>query len=278
MSIQLLELLLELNSSIRIPRHFRYELDVPTEPFPRAYYQEPDTVPKLNYDVATARQKLREARVKLIEGKISPASCQRLEESITRGDNFAPALHYTELLKTPHAVPANGDHPGPVEDLDSTLGFLSPEHDMEYTNNLDSGAGFTRTGERPSTAEREREIILRNPTSMYHWLRKNDPSAFLETESVGVPEKPSVSTKAAATRTSKRAAAQASKEDKGPEEDAFMLDLEPEVTKGGSRAKRKRDEDGGYRPKGGSSGRSRKKKEDAPKRKRTSTAAAATAS
>ncbi|WEW60419.1 hypothetical protein PRK78_005905 [Emydomyces testavorans] len=275
---QLLELLLELNSSIRIPRHLRYDLNVPAESFPEGSLLESDVIPKLNYDAATARQKLHEARTKLIEGKMSAAACQSLEESIARSDNFAPALHYTELLKTPHTNPVNGEHPSPDEDMDSALGFLTPEHDMEYTNNLDSGAGFTRTGERPYTAETEREVIMRNPTSMYNWLRKHEPNAFQDAESVNAPEKPPAKPpappKAAATRTSKRAAAQAPKEDKMFDDDSFLLDLEPEVTKSSGRNKRKRDEDTGYRPKGGSSGRSRKKKEDGPKRKRASAAAA----
>ncbi|EER23159.1 hypothetical protein D8B26_001236 [Coccidioides posadasii str. Silveira] len=270
---QLLELLLELNSSIRIPRHLRYSLSIPGELFSEACPPEPGTPPTPSFDAATARQKLREARVKLLEGKMSAVACRLLEESIARSDNFAPALHYSELIKTPHTMPSNGIHSTVDGDLDSTLGFLSPEHDMEYTNKLDSGLGFTRTGDRPLTAEREREIIMRNPTSMYNWLRKNDPNAFQDTESIGASEKPSAPSKAAATRTSKRAAAQAPKEEKIFEDDSFMLDLEPEVSKGSNRTKRKRDEDGGYRPKGGS-GRSRKKKEDGTKRKRPAVASA----
>ncbi|KAI1956872.1 hypothetical protein LOZ58_006004 [Ophidiomyces ophidiicola] len=264
---QLLELLLELNSSIRIPRHFRYDLSVPAEPLPKAYFPGSDSLPELNYDPITARQKLREAREKLVEGSMSITACQRLEESMSRSDNFIPALRYVELLKTPHTVPANAVNLTLDEDIDAALGFLSPEHDLEYTKNLDSGSGFTRSGDKPMTAEREREIILRNPTSMYNWLRKNDPSAFQEADTLGFSEKSLTLAKSAATRTSKRAAAQGPKDDKVFEDD-ILLEVEPELGRSAGRNKRRRDDDGGYRPKGGNGGRGRKKKEDGVKRRK----------
>lgn len=268
---QLLEVLLELNSSIRIPRHFRYDLTVPEELFPETNLGQEVVLPLVHCDAALAKQKFREAREQLLEGRTSAEVCERMEGIIAQCDNFAPALQYTELLKTPHTLPGPASPLGADEDVDITLGFLSPEHDLEYTSNLDSGLGFTRTGDRPFTAEREREMILRNPTSMYNWLRKHDPDVFQEattgTAPTVAPEKPPPPPKPAATRTSKRAAAQPPKDERMFDEDTY-LEPEPEVPKTAGR-RRKRDEDTGYRPKGGSSGRPRKKREDAPtKRKR----------
>ncbi|EQL29590.1 hypothetical protein, variant [Blastomyces dermatitidis ER-3] len=253
---QLLEALLELNNSIRVPPELRYNLDLPGSKLPRLHSPEPEHYQQESYDTETAREALRVAKERLLAGEIKADQCRRLEESLLQSENFAPAVQYSSLLKVPHTTSSiHGDHPAMKCDMDSTLGFLSPEHETEYAAALDAAsAGEPRpAGKSASAASRDREAAIRNPVSVINWLRKHQPS--------------------------KRASTHTRKDEDIYDEDGILIDVP--ATGGGSgggggRGKRKRDEDGGYRPKGGSGGRSRKKKEDAPKRAKRSSAAGAT--
>ncbi|KMU88228.1 hypothetical protein CIHG_05398 [Coccidioides immitis H538.4] len=94
---QLLELLLELNSSIRIPRHLRYSLSIPGELFSEACPPEPGTPPTPSFDAATARQKLREAKSKITRRQnVGRRLSDVWRNSIAaKGIISAPALHYS---------------------------------------------------------------------------------------------------------------------------------------------------------------------------------------
>ncbi|KLJ08360.1 hypothetical protein EMPG_16206 [Blastomyces silverae] len=276
---QLLEALLELNNSIRVPPELRYNLDLPGSKLPRLHSPEPEHYQQESYDAETAREALRVAKERLLAGEIKPDQCRRLEESLLQSENFAPAVQYSSLLKVPHTTSSiHGDHPAMECDMDSTLGFLSPEHETEYAAALDAAsAGEPRpTGKSASAASRDREAAVRNPVSVINWLRKHQPQVFLQ-DADAVSEKPPP--RSNNPRSSKRASTHTRKDEDIYDEDGILIDVP--VSGGGSgggggRAKRKRDEDGGYRPKGGSGGRSRKKKEDAPKRAKRGSAAGAT--
>jgi hypothetical protein len=237
---------------------------------------EPEDGSTASFDVETAREKLREARTRLLAGEMSPDACRRLEDSIRRSEAFAPAMKFASLLKVPHTtLGLGGDHTSVDGDVDSTLGFLSPEHEIEYSFALDSQlegtsalTQLTKSGDKLSPTERDREAALRNPVSVYNWLRKHQPQVFLQ-DNEASSEKPGA--RAVNTRTSKRAAAQVRKEDLY-DEDGILLDIGTSGGGGSTRGKRKRDEDAGYRPKGGS-GRSKKKKEDNAKRAKRSSMA-----
>lgn len=210
-------------------------------------------------------------------GEITPESCRRLESSLLRNENFAPSVRYGSLLKVQHTEPrANVYPPSREDDIDTVLGFLSPNHDVERSGASDRPASPPppppqpqKAGDKAPPTEMDRELAYRNPVSVYNWLRKNQPHTFVQDPDAAYEK----GTSRANARNAKRAnAAQSKKEEDIYDEDGILLD--PVVATGSSRNKRKRDEDGGYRPKGGSGSRSRKKKDDNAKRPKRSSAVA----
>ncbi|KAJ5772086.1 hypothetical protein N7520_002615 [Penicillium odoratum] len=252
---QLLEVLMEFNESVHVSPSMRYGLtllsDAPFLPTP-----EHEITPLVN-DATLARTALKEAKAGLASGSFSPSAYRQVEESIKRNKEFAPALQFSDLIKVPHTegiLPGDG-----VKDtgsVDRKLGYFTPEHETEHYLALDAKLGdqaailqLARIPDPPTFAEREKEASMRNPASVFNWLRRNQPQTLQDHE---VTSEKSASRPSNA-RTSKRAPVQR-KEEETIDEDG--IDVEP-TPKG----KRKRDEDTGYRPKGGNS-RSKKKKDD----------------
>ncbi|KAL1851835.1 hypothetical protein Plec18167_009474 [Paecilomyces lecythidis] len=258
---QLLEVLLEFNESLHVPAHLRYELNVLGESPPLSPVDE-EAQPPPSYDAATAKATLHEARNELTSGEITADTYRRLEDAIKRSKAFEPEHKYSSLLQVPHTT---AEQSSPHEADYDNLGYLTPEHEAEYFLMVDARLGdaqaaeqLSRAPEKPSLAEREREAALRNPVSVYNWLRRNQPQVFLQDNEIASEK--SVS-KPANARASKRASTQTKKEEDVYDEDGILVDSTP--APGSSRGKRKRDDDAGYRPKGGNSGRGgRKKKED----------------
>lgn len=265
MRSQLLDLLLEFNSSIHIPPSRRFKLDLPSD-YERGIKQ-PDHGPILNVDAATASERLTEAKERLLAGTITADECKQLEESMLRGDHLAPRHDFATLLNALH----HPDHPpcSSDDDLDSTLGFLTPDHEMEYIANMDSGHGIIYSArERRTSVEREREVQIRNPLSVYNWLKNrahllNQQQDAAEQAAAESSSKPSRTT---ANRNVKRAREPVREEDMY-DEDGIALEVPAPST---GKGKRKRDEDGGYRPKGGSGGRPKKKDGSGKRAKRGS--------
>ncbi|OJJ43377.1 hypothetical protein ASPZODRAFT_161604 [Penicilliopsis zonata CBS 506.65] len=228
---QLLEVLLEFNESLQIAPSLRYDLSASADsnhlPSPKEQF---------------------------------PLSNDMRLDTLRLSKEFAPAMQYHTLSKIPHTslqTEANRTD----DELEHNLGYLTPEHETEYCLNIDAGLGdelavrqLARVSDKPTPAEREREIALRNPVSVHNWLRRNQSHlSFNENEVASEKSGPRPSN----LRSSKRASTQARKEEDVYDEDGILLEVGP-TPKG----KRKRDDDTGYRPKGGSS-RSRKKKDDA---------------
>ncbi|KAJ5537970.1 hypothetical protein N7513_005918 [Penicillium frequentans] len=252
---QLLEVLIELNESVHVSPSMRYGLNLPSDA-PFLPTPEQEITPLVN-DATLARTALKEAKAGLASGNFSPSAYRQVEESIKRNKEFAPALQYSDLTKVPHteATPP-GDGAKDTGSIDRKLGYFTPEHETEHYLALDAKLGdeaailqLARIPDAPTFAEREKEASMRNPASVFNWLRRNQPQTLQDHE---VASEKSASRPSNA-RTSKRAPAQR-KEEETIDEDG--VDVEP-TPKG----KRKRDEDTGYRPKGGNN-RSKKKKDD----------------
>ncbi|KAJ5613504.1 hypothetical protein N7528_007158 [Penicillium herquei] len=256
---QLLEVLMEFNESIHVPSSLRYDLNLPDDP-PPLHATEQEITPLVN-DETLARTALKEAKSGLASGSLSPSAYRQVEESIKRNKAFAPGIKYSDLLKIPHSefkVPGNGPKDA-ADALDHKLGYLTPEHEADFYLALDAKLGdeaaearLARMKNPPTFAEREKEASMRNPASVFNWLRRNQPQTLQEHEATA-----DKAARPANSRSSKRAPAPRKEEDTIDEDGA---EVEP-TPKG----KRKRDDDTGYRPKGGSS-RSKKKKEDATPR------------
>ena len=162
---------------------------------------------------------------------------------------------------------------------EAPIGYMTPGHEDDYLSALDNHLAplHPETATlphpiKPSDREREKDAQLRNPVSVYNWLREHKPKVFLQDprpeEKEPVPEKVSsvtestgrkASPKPPSSGTTKRRSAPKQEVEPEPE----ILDDEGNVIGGAgidppaSKSKRKREDDA-YRPKGGSS-KSRKR-------------------
>ncbi|KAF3396587.1 hypothetical protein DPV78_007777 [Talaromyces pinophilus] len=279
---QLLEVLMEFNDSIYIPTNLRYDLSLPGEMTPPMTPDDDDDIAPSTYTTTAAKAALKEARAELEAGEITADTYRRLERGVKRSTTFRPSMQYASLRQIAQhsgSVAASSASIFGELDQDSTtllnMNYMTPEHEHEYLLALDAKMGdaaadvqLKQLPEKPTFADREREAILQNPNSVYNWLRRNTPYVFLQDNEVASEKSSQVQTQpqrstAATARSSKRSslaaskAAKEAKEEDMYDEDGIALDVPaPSATK----AKRKRDEDTGYRPKGGRSGGSKKKK------------------
>lgn len=214
-------------------------------------------------DEQEAMESLRLARHAIQKGDKKQSEYEDMELSLLDTVEFAPKRKYVDLVKggalkieSNEAVEVNG-----------TGGFLSSKQEEDYKISLDDFMDQKTTNPRKhvlgglghrsaeKSIEREREAQLRNPVSVYNWLRKNQPQVFLQDAD---------NDKVKGSRISKRAANKAAKADPDMyDEDGFALETSA------GRGKRKRDEDGGYRPKGGHARPTKRRKEESSGGKRS---------
>ncbi|KAL3458527.1 IEC3 subunit of the Ino80 complex, chromatin re-modelling-domain-containing protein [Aspergillus heterothallicus] len=262
---QLLEVLLEFNDAVQIPPKFRYDLSAPGD---EAILPSPESEPSPSYnDPATAASVLRSAREEFAAGHVTAEYYQKLEDRVKRGKAFAPQFRYADLVNVPHsAPPPEAQNDTGNTSLEHSLGFLTPEHETEYCLVTDAKLGdmsaalqLARAPEKPTLMERERGLLLQSSVSVHNWLRKNQPNVFLQ-DNENASEKSG--SRPSNLRTSKRSVPASRKDEDTHDEDSIMADSGP--TSGGSKAKRKRDEETTPRPKASNSRSNRKKKEDGP--------------
>lgn len=251
---QILQLLLELNSQPQVPARLRYDLGDPSTA----------KKPEKHEDEQKSLEELRVTRYKLQKGEAQQSDYGELVDNLLDSVEFAPKRFYAELVKSGPLQRAQQDELDSANPLAG--GFLSTQQEEQYLQSLDdyfdekaavprqhaAGNLGHRTSEK--SIDREREFQLKNPVSVYNWLRKNQPQVFLQD-----PENDKAKL---ASRGSKRASTA-----KRPKAEPDMYDdegiaVEPNNTKG----KRKRDEDGGYRPKGGHARPAKRRKEDSDRR------------
>lgn len=302
----MLEILSSLNESIHIPPQLRYDLELPgpklTELSLPSNRQSDGQKQSHHFDVPTAQALLRDATSRLLSQHLMPADCRELENRIASSDEFAPAESYAWLIanvphqsalpvvKTENGTDTNTHAAGSKsDDTDPTvvLGFLTPEEESAAVAAIDAPNAL-RPGD--GLVERERDAALRNPVSVYNWMRKHQaiPGSDGGNNAAGgagaggnagadggqvdthskQPAAANVSSRSNASRASKRASLQAQavarKEEDLYDEDGILIEAPTSAPGGGRSGKRKRerDEDGGYRPKGGTGGRGSKKRKD----------------
>ena len=248
----MLEVLLEFNESLHVSPDVRFDLSMPND-LPLLPTPEQEIVPLIN-DATLAKQAWKEAKAGLAAGSIDKRAYRIIEDNIKRNKAFAPAQQYSSLSRAHHITPDTVQKK-PDNDCERQLGYFTPEHETEYYLALDAKLGdeaaatqLARIPDRPTFAERERDLSMRNPASVYNWLRRNQPQTLQDNEIAS--EK---SASRPSNRSSKRAPALRKDED--------MYDEDGTEAQPTPKNKRKREEDTGYRPKGGSS-RSKKKKEE----------------
>lgn len=233
-------------------------VDIPGGPVPET------EIEPLTQDSNLAKRALKEAKAELANGKFSAGAYRQVEESIKRNRDFAPALQYETLRQVPHTEVSTPSQDKNAKGVEWTLGYFTPERETECYLSMDAKLGdeaaalqVKQRPDPPTFAEREREATTKNPASVVNWLRRNQPQAFQDHEAASEKS----TSRPANQRASKRAPAQRKDEDTLDEDG---MDAEPTP-----KNKRKRDEDTGYRPKGGSSRPKKKKEESTPNANRS---------
>lgn len=217
---------------------------------------EQEILPLIN-DATLAKQAWGEAKAGLVSGSIDKSAYRMIEENIKRNKAFAPSQQYSSLSKSHHIDSGVTAHSKKFDDdTECKAGYFTPEHETEFYLALDAKLGdeaaalqLARIPDRPTFAERERDLNIRNPASVYNWLRRNQPQTLQDTE---------IASEKSASRPSNQ---RSSKRAPVHRKDDEMYDEDGTETHPTPKNKRKREEDTGYRPKGGSS-RSKKKKDD----------------
>ncbi|MCJ1285055.1 hypothetical protein MMC26_004393 [Xylographa opegraphella] len=258
---QLLDLLLDVNESAGISPHLRYDLRSPTPSESAVPGLEPDVASRKTMDLGSARAALEEAKHELSTGQITPHSYRQLESALNEA--LHKPLSLSQLSSTSHTVLEDVPEDDLPHDIgeSSPAGYLSLEHEEEYLAILDAtleGPGSRHTGSADShpirSNDRDKDVALRNPVSVYNWLRKHQPQVFLQ-DSDSPPDRPSTRP-SNASKTPRRSTVVPKPDPEVLDDEGFLLNASLE---GMSRSKRKR-EDEPYRPKGGSSRAYKRKK------------------
>ena len=282
-SSQLLELLLDVNESKNLPPSMRYDLRSPPPDATAVPALEPDLPP-----TSKLRAALDIAKCDLEAGLITPTRVIDMEAALGRAMADSRSLsrlstfpHTTLTSLTPDILPEILSDPAPA-------GYLSPTHEAEYLSKLDAAPTdplpLTRepgshsplpapTSRSTEKRENDRDLQLRNPVSVYNWLRKHQPSVFLQDNEGASSKKPPTATEPAIKPSPKPSRSPKPSKEKGskrssaiPKVEHEVLDDEGFVIRGGggdapaTKPKRKREDDNSYRPKGGSSRPTKKKK------------------
>ena len=212
-------------------------------------------------DLGSARAALEEAKHELSTGQITPDSFRQLEAALN--ETLHKPLSLSQLSGTSHTVLDDVPEDDLPHDIgeSSPAGYLSLEHEEEYLAILDGtveGSGSRHAGSADShpirSNDRDKDVALRNPVSVYNWLRKHQPQVFLQ-DSDSPPDRSS--TRASnATKTPRRSTVFPKQEPEVLDDEGLLISASLE---GLSRTKRKRDDEP-YRPKGGSSRPYKRKK------------------
>lgn len=279
---QLLDLLLDVNNSTQIPGHLRIDLSLDTPSI--------SAVPSLISDSLPTNCTIPEAQ--LIHDQIRGMVEAKLQAKIANKPTKSLASLMATVPHKPFEIPSvpydlASSFPGLNEmELESMsfkpeqqqpLTYLSPDDIDEYLSNIDTSLSLP-VAPRLTTAPdnrrvpphlSEKDLAVRNPNSVYNWLRRHEPRIFLQ-DGEGSEGSKSASGKPGALRgAGKRASIPAPSKPDGPvefvEEDGIGYDGSLGGGLGGTGkkdAKRKRAsvDDAGYRPKGGASRPIKKKK------------------
>jgi hypothetical protein len=271
---QMLDMLLELNGQTRVNCRLRYDL--------RQLSAADTAVPSLESgpDAEFGRQQLRVLRDELANERITA------EEFTAKADQLHSSQAIQQTLKSlaslvakiPHTTRADlPDHPVDGIDLsEHAPGYMTPDHEDEYLlaydqvldqpgfdQSLQQGRPVRLASAQPPLSEKD--LTVRNPDSVYNWLRRHQPQVFLQDKDAAHHE--NLSEKSAAPKTSKANASKVKRESAvgggtpAPREHEDEDCAAPETGKG-RRKTTGGDDDTAYRPKGGSSRPAKRKRED----------------
>ena len=277
---QLLEMLLDFNDQSRVNPRLRYDLRQLSAADTAMPSLEPAPDPEL------IKQQLQVLREDVAAGNITAEEYTAQADQLHRAQAIQQTLKSLASLeaKIPHTTRA--DLPSqPIEGIDlgeHAPGYMSPVHEEEYLLAMDqvlAEPGFDPTTQegrpmRLASAQpplSEKDLTVRNPDSVYNWLRKHQPQVFLQDKDAlhheNLSEKSAPKTGGAGGKKMKRESAIGGGGTPGPrdheDEDSAAQDTGKgrRKTAGGGGGGGGED-DTAYRPKGGSSRPAKRKRED----------------
>lgn len=256
---QLLGLLVELNNAPQVPKRLRYDLTPASAPKDIA-----KTASSL--DEEAAHETLRSARDRVQKGEMTTSEYESMQSELLNTTLFAPSKKYSSLMKIARVTPKHIDS-SDEGNVSSGVGTLTIRQEEQYLKSLDAFLDGQNTNPRSHvasslgsrnaerTADREREFQQKNPVSVYNWLRKHQPQVFLQDHEAPGDK----SSKPAGSRISKRTTG-----GKDIKQENELYDTDGIAVEYGASAKgkRKRDDDGAFRPKGGKSGHPAKRRKE----------------
>lgn len=265
-----------MNESARLPANLRFDLREGTQSDPADSSLAAEPAPEIT------QQKLHELRTELADGTITAEDYAQKADQL---HNSQAIQHDRNLTSLEAKVPCTTDAPDPpIEGIDLTdtaPGYMSPAHEEEYllamdvaladpSYNPDAQDGHAQDGRalRISTAQpppSEKDLTIRNPDSVYNWLRKHQPQVFLQDKDPHNPENLSEKSSARTGNTGGRGKRQSAiSGTPGPKTDQDEDDIGfvPETGTSGGKGRKGKVEDDAYRPKGGSSRGAKRKRED----------------
>jgi hypothetical protein len=155
----------------------------------------------------------------------------------------------------------------PLEGHQEAIAYLTADAMDDYIYEIDASLGTAPPLPPHTQNPTQQDLALKNPHSVYNWLRRNEPKIFLQDgegseKSMGKPGSLRGAGKRASMPGPSKPDSLEIVEEDGLGYDPTIGGLEP--AKGG---KRKRDDDGGYHPKSGThaDGKTRKPR---PKKKK----------
>ncbi|KAI0451036.1 IEC3 subunit of the Ino80 complex, chromatin re-modelling-domain-containing protein [Xylaria acuta] len=240
---RLMDLLLDINESPQIPFERRIGLNLDDE--------DDDETDSDNSETTQKPTKSLKKLIQEVPHQSYEEYTQRLPQLREDLEPADPQAHPTSFLT--------------ADDVDEYLHQLDMRLGLKPKPNLaPSAVGTSVTANPPAN------FALRNPTSVYNWLRRHAPKTFLQDlekekdkDKDDRDKEDGRKRKGGASR--KRQSTTSRKEKEREKETAESMDWDDEAgyeapTAGTLKGKRKRDDDPGYRPKGGSSRPTKKRK------------------
>ena len=226
--------------------------------------------------LVTAEELARAAEINTSEGQaIYNEICNVLNEKAAQKAASKPPKSLAFLISTtPHLTAQNSiTSPDlmssfiPLNGHSEPIAYLTLDAMDEYISEIDASLGAAPLAPHRTQSNAPLDLALKNPNSVYNWLRLHEPKIFLQDgegseKSSGKPGSLRGAGKRSSIPAPTKPDALEIVEEDGIGYDPTVSGLEP--TKG---AKRKRDDDGGYHPKSGTPGDGKTKKPRQKKKK-----------
>lgn len=272
---QLLDLLLDVNNSAQIPGQLRIDLSLDTPPVEDLPKLVADLDPTNIKDMGSESQEVLASLRIMLEARVSAQLAAKPPKSLSTLMASTPHRQFPSDLKSYDLSSIPGLSSTTVKDLEfnddgpTPVSYVSPDILDDSYSSIDASLNIpvapTLTTNSAPQHYSDKELQVRNPNSVYNWLRRHEPRIFLQD---GEGSEKSSGKPGALRGAGKRASIPApSKPDtvEFVEEDGIGYDVTLGPIPGGTlKGKRKRaiEEDAGYRPKGGISRPHKKKKKE----------------